>query len=108
MNLPTEIFGNVIVAHTPEDLGADQADALEGFLVSLERTQIVIDLDGTETIDSAGLTALLDARDALRELQGDIRISATNTANRTILRITRLDEQLDVFDSVIDAVKSYS
>jgi hypothetical protein len=27
--------------------------------------------------------------------------------NRKILEITRLDEQLDVFDSVIDAVKSF-
>ena len=26
MNLPTEIFGNVIVVHTPEELGTDQAD----------------------------------------------------------------------------------
>ena len=26
MNLPTEIFGDVIVVHTPDELGADQSD----------------------------------------------------------------------------------
>lgn len=107
MNLPTEIFGDVIVAHTPEELGEDQADQFENFLTSLERSNVIVDLDGTESIDSAGLKALLSAQEILRDLQGDIKISTTNTTNRKILEITRLDQQLEVFDSVIDAVKSF-
>jgi len=108
MNLPTEIFGNVVVAHTPEELGEDQADPLESFITSLERSNVIVDLDGTETIDSVGLAALLSAQEILRDLGGDLRISATNNVNRKILEITRLDQQLDVFESVIDAVKSFA
>ena len=68
---------------------------------------MVVDLDGTETLDSAGLTALLNAQEALRELQGDLKIATSNAVNRKILEITRLDQQLEVFESVIDAVKSF-
>ena len=107
MDLPTEIFGEVIVVHTPDELGANQADGLPAYLSTLERSKIVLDLDGTETIDSAGLTALLDAQDALQGDGGDIKISTSNFVNHRILEITRLDTQLEVFPSVIEAVKSY-
>jgi len=108
MKLPTEIFGNVVVVHTPEELGADTALLLENFLTSQERSNVIVDLDGTETVDSGGLEALLNAQEALRALQGDLKISTSNVANRKILEITRLDQQLEVFDTVIDAVKSFA
>lgn len=108
MNLPTEIFGDVIVVHSPEELAADQASRIESFLTTLERTRVVLDIDGTETLDSAGLTALLSVQEALREVDGDLKISTTNLTNRKILELTRLDQQLDVFDSVVDAVKSFT
>ena len=76
-------------------------------ITTLERRNVVIDLDNTETLDSAGLTALLDAQDALRELGGDAKIATKNHGNCKILEITQLDQHLDVFDSVIDAVKSF-
>ena len=107
MNLPTEVFGDVVVVHTMEELGSDQADEFLQFVRELEQQKVVIDLDHTETLDSAGLTALLDAQDALRESDGDAKIATKNHGNNKILEITRLDQHLDVFDSVIDAVKSF-
>ena len=68
---------------------------------------IVLDTDNTEMLDSQGLTALLNALDQARKQGGDIKIATTNSVNRKILEITRLDQQLDVFESVIDAVKSF-
>lgn len=107
MNLQTEIFGDVIVAHTPEELGADQCDGFEGQIVSLDRHNVVLDMDATETIDSKGLTALLDVQDKLRDMNGEAKIATANLTNRKIFELTRLDQQLEVFDSVVDAVKSF-
>ena len=107
MNLPSEVFGDVIVVHTPEELGFDQADGFERYLPTLERRNVVLDLDDTEMLDSAGLTALLNVHDRLRASSGDLKIATTNFSNRKILEITRLDRQLEVFSSVIDAVKSF-
>lgn len=107
MNLPTEIFGDVVVVHTPEDLGGDSAENLAALLAHLERRSVVLDLDSTESIGSAGLTAFLDAQDRLRPLGGDLKIATGNATNRKILEIARVDRSLEVFDSVIDAVKSF-
>lgn len=107
MSLPTEIFGDVIVVHTPEELATDQADSIESLLVTLERVNVVVDLDGTETFDSRGLTSLIESQDNLRELGGNLKIATANPANRKILEMTRLDERLEVFESVVDAVKSF-
>lgn len=107
MNASTEVFGDCVVVHAPQDLGREAADRLAIFLRSLDKVQVVLDLDDVEQIDSAGLTMLLDAQEELRALTGDLKISTAAAVNRKILEITRLDRQLDVFDSVIDAVKSY-
>ncbi len=107
MNLPTEIFGNVVVAHSPEEMLVEQAKPLHLYLTSQERTKVVFDIDNSEAIDSAGLTTLLEVQEQLRERNGDLKIATTNNINRKILEMTRLDENLEVFDSVIDAVKSF-
>jgi anti-sigma B factor antagonist len=108
MKLPTEIFGDVVVVHTPEELGVEAAGQLEKFLTSQERSNVIVDLNGSETIDSQGLEALVSAQEALRALEGDLKIATSNSANRKILEITRLDQHLEVFDTVIDAVKSFA
>ncbi len=108
MKLPTEIFGDVIVVHTPQELGQDQAEPLMEFLTTLERVNVIVDLDNAESVDSAGLETLLDAQDQLRDFGGDLRVSTGNHINRKIMEITRLDRYMDVFDNVIDAVKSYA
>lgn len=107
MKLPTEVFGDVVVVHTPEELSDDLKSQLAEFLTTLDRRKVIVDLNGTESIDSGGLEALLTVQDMLRDQQGDLRISTNNKINRKILEVTRLDEQLEVFDSVIDAVKSF-
>ena len=107
MNLPTEIFGDVVVVHTPEELGSDQCDDFESFILTLERNNVVLDVDNTETLDSKGLEAMLNVQDALRGEEGEVKIAATNANNRKIFEITRIDQHLEVFDSVVDAVKSF-
>ena len=107
MNLPSEIFGNVIVVHAPEELAADAAEQFEAYLPKLDRENVVLDVDKTETLDSLGLAALLNCQDALVRRGGQMKISAANATNRKILEITRLDRQIEVFPSVIDAVKSF-
>jgi anti-sigma B factor antagonist len=107
MNLSQEIFGDVIVVHSPDELEAEQCDGFEACFSTIDIQNVVLDLDGTESIDSKGLTALLNVQDRLREKLGDLKISANNSNNRKILELTRLDQQLEIFESVMDAVKSF-
>ncbi|MBX7167599.1 MAG: STAS domain-containing protein [Pirellulales bacterium] len=107
MNLPTETFDHVVVVHTPEELGRDQADDFTAFMSTLDRRSIVLDMDQTETVDSGGLTALLDVYDAAHDHGGDLKIATRNPTTRKIFELTRLDQQLEIFETVIDAVKSF-
>ena len=84
------------------------ADNFSTFLTTLEQVKVIIDLDGSESFKSEGLESLLDAQDALRMRQGDLKVMTNSHVNRKILEITRLDLQLEVFDSVIDAVRSFA
>ena len=108
MKLPTEIFGDIIVVHTPEELGEEVAHKFEEFVSNQDRSKVVVEMDGTESLDSVGLGALLNAQEALRSIKGDLKISTNNKVNRKILEITRLDQQLEVYESVIDAVRSFA
>ncbi len=107
MNLPTEIFEDVIVVHAPEELGLDQAGPFVEYVSALERKNVVLDMDGTEAMDSDGLAALLDVQDRLHEEGGEMKIATGNPTNRKVFEITRLDQQLEVFESVLEAVKSF-
>ena len=107
MKMPTEVFGDVVIVHAPEELGADIATQFRNYVTTLEQRKVVVDLDGTESFDSEGLESLLDVLDELRENSGDLKIISSNNVNRKIMEITRMNQQLEVFDSVIDAVKSF-
>src|SRR5687767_7070728 len=107
MNLPTEIFGDVLVVHAPEELNEEQSERFQQFVLSQERMKVIVDLDSVETLDSSGLAALLEIQGTLQQSRGDVKLIVANSVNRKILEITRLDQHLEVFDSVIEAVKSY-
>ena len=108
MQLATETFGQVTVIHAPDELNEERTEGFLQFISTLKLSNLVLDLDSTEIIDSVGLEALLQAQSTAREEEGDLKITTTNAMNRKILEITRLDERMEVFDSVIDAVKSFS
>lgn len=110
MQITTEIFGNVLVAHTPDELTDD--NSVE-FVSSMEKAideqhfQVVLQMDRSESLDSAGLTALLDLQDLTRERGGNLKISGLEDYGKKILEMTRLDQRFDLFDSVVDAVSSF-
>jgi anti-anti-sigma factor len=110
MQLATEIFGAVMVVHTPEELTSDTTSSfLDALTQPIEqgRTQLVLEMEHTEGFDSEGLESLLDLQDKLRDLKGNVKICGLGDPGRKIFELTRLDRRFDIFDSVIDAVASF-
>lgn len=105
--LPTEVFGNVLVVHAPEEISEEPPARLDEFFQSCDKTCVVVDIDGTENIDSTGLELLLKIQENLRNGLGDLKITTSNSVNRKILEITGLDQQIDVYESVVEAVQSF-
>lgn len=110
MAIATETFGRVLVAHTPEELNEESARELINALeapVEHGTVCVVAQMDRTEALDSAGLTALLDLRDELRQHGGNLKVCNLTETGQKVFELTRLDNHLDTFDSVIDAVASF-
>ncbi len=99
-----------MVAHMPDELTEEHVDDLIQAIddaIDDGHTQIVAQMDRTDLYDSTGLTALVDIQEKLRAAGGNLKISGLVDSGAQILRVTRLDQQFDVFESVIDAVSSY-
>ena len=110
MQITTETFGNVLVAHTPDELTEEHVhDLLQAIDEAVDdgQVQVVAQMDRTDLYDSVGLTALVDIQEKLRGEGGNLKISGLVEPGTRILEVIRLDQQFDVFESVIDAVSSF-
>lgn len=108
--MTTEIFGDVLVAHTPEELTDETIPAVQNTIeeaVTAGRCKIVLQMDRSDAFDSAGLTALFDMQDQLRSEGGRLAICGLRDHGQKVFEITRMDRWLDLYDSVTDAVSSF-
>lgn len=99
-----------MVAHTPDELTEEYiSDLIQAIDDAIDEghVQIVAQMDRTDIYDSAGLNALVDIQEKLRTEGGNLKISGLVDPGTRILQVTRLDQQFDVFESVIDAVSSF-
>lgn len=110
MPIATETFGNVVVVHTPDELSEETHALVRETLaapLAAGQNRIVLQMDRTELFDSAGLTALVDLQEQVRERGGSLKVCGLAATGRKIFEITRLDRRFDLFDSLIDAVGSF-
>lgn len=66
----------------------------------------VLDLSAVKFMDSGALGAVLSIVKALPST-GDLRLAAVNESVLTVLRLTRIDKVLSIFDEVEDAIRSF-
>ena len=68
-------------------------------LVDKGNSRIVVDLSGTEFIDSSGLGALISGLKAARQAGGDLRIAAPTRQVSTVLELTNLNRVLRSYET---------
>jgi anti-anti-sigma factor len=92
-------------------LTADQLRSFEPAAESCLSTcppRVVLNMEGVPLLDSSGLERLLDLRDRCLQRGGVLRLAAPNRLCRDILSITGLDEQIEIFPTVVGATGSFS
>lgn len=70
-------------------------------------TNVVLDLSNTPLATGAGFDAILDARDHYVARGGDLKLAAPGPLIHDQLRVTKVADQFEVFDSVAVAVGSF-
>ena len=77
-------------------------------LLTKGRKRLVLDLAEVSYIDSAGLGTLVAAYTSTRNEGGDIRLASVTKRFDELLNITKLVTIFSVYDTVDDALKSFS
>ena len=75
--------------------------------IAARRVRLVIDLDGVDKIDSAGLGTLLYARAELRRAGGGLALANLQPNHMKVLLVAKLETVFNVFGCEQDAVNSY-
>ena len=110
MAMTTETYGDVAVARLEDELTHENVDRFRTILEPpLEEgiRHLVVDLEKTEYLDNAGLEAMDDLIEKLEGIGGQVKFSGLGPGCRKIFELTRLDRRVDIFDSLIDAVRSF-
>ncbi len=77
-------------------------------LIDSGKTKIVLNLVDTSYISSLCLAVIVNAKKKLVTKQGDIKIALVNQLVKNLLEITNLVKKVELYESVDDAVASFS
>lgn len=72
-------------------------------LVGDGHRRVVVDMTGTEFLDSTGLGALVAGLKRLRAHDGEMRVVCTTPRVRKVFEITHVDRVLPLYESVDEA-----
>jgi anti-sigma B factor antagonist len=70
-------------------------------------TELVLDLDGLEFLDSSGLGAIVSCLRRIKEKKGEIKLAGLRPEVRSIFDITRVSRLFHICESVADAVRAF-
>lgn len=101
--------GIVTIIEVNHPLRQDEADSISLQLDELEFSgipRIVVDLSQTPLIDGAGLEWLESLDWQASDLGGSVRLCGANELCVDILRMTGMNDRLEQFDTLSDAMAS--
>jgi anti-sigma B factor antagonist len=107
-----EYVGNNIVILEPH--GRLTIETIQFFRQAVARrigegwSRIIVDLQNVDYIDSAGLGALVAAYTSCRRRDTRLVLVRVFGKNRELLRVTKLLTVFDVYDTTLDAERSFA
>lgn len=91
-----------------DDLVAGELKDLVREISARPGLKLLIDMAGTDFVDSSGCLALLVSQKTVRANSGDLKIARPNRQAMNVFQLTELDKILEIHDSIEGAVDSFS
>ena len=109
MDIETQMVGHVGIFILFGRFDAQHVDVMkQEFKAALQHvSDIVVDLEEVDFMDSAALATLVQGLKHCRQAGGDLRICNLQGPVLTIFELTRLDRAFTLFDSQTAAVNSF-
>lgn len=103
ITISVETDGSIPVARVSGELnGSCQEEFLDTIVefVSPSKAKLVLDLAGLKTVDSSGLSALINLVTRARLGGGNVALVSPSAFVSGVMQATRLDTWFDIFESV--------
>ncbi len=111
MSISEDQKGDVVIVHLEGRFDAGTSGKIEQYLrdkLDKGHTKLVLDMEKTPFIASAGLRVVLVIVKSLRqEKTGDMYIAGMQDSVRRVFEISGMDRVLKLFDSVDEAVEAF-
>ena len=101
----------VIVKRMPDRINLQQAREFQREVLPLlrsDRPQLVFDFSAVRRMDAAGVDMLLECMSEVMKHDGDLKLAALSVQAAVVLELTRADRLFEVYETVSDAVRSFS
>lgn len=110
MNLDHQRIDGVEVVQLPQRLimanAGDTRSALKA-IIEQGNGRIVVDLSGTEYMDSSGLAAIVSALQSARTKNGDVYLAHMNETLHALFELTQLHKICQIFDDTEAAINAF-
>ncbi|HEV2115345.1 MAG TPA: STAS domain-containing protein [Terriglobales bacterium] len=101
----------VIVKRMPDRINLKQAREFQHEVQPLlrsDRPQLVFDFSAVRRMDAAGVDMLLECMAEVMKYDGDLKLAALSPQAAVVLELTRADRLFEIYETVSDAVRSFS
>lgn len=111
MKVKIQDYNDITVIELQGELDSDVAELFQktiNDIIAEPKAGIVLDMSGVGFIDSVGLEKLLWACDYCSQNKRELRVAGLDENCMKILEITRLENELDHYAELTEAVKSFA
>ena len=111
MNFKVIEHGDVVEIAIEGNILQENVDVLKSRfddLIENGKVKLVLNMAQSNYVSSLCLAIIVDVKNRLAQLQGDLKISNVNRLVRNLLEITNLVKKMELFDTPEEAVKSFA
>ncbi len=77
-------------------------------LLGIDRPQLVFDLSEVLQLDAAGVEMLLRCMSEAHKRDGDLKLASLSPQAAVVLELTRTERLFEIYETSVDAVRSFS
>ena len=110
MNFKVIDRGDVVEVAIEGNILQENVDLLKGRfydLIEHGKVNIVLNMAQSNYVSSLCLAIIVDVKNRLAQIKGDLKIANVNRLVRNLLEITNLVKKIDLFEDVDQAVASF-
>lgn len=107
MEIIRSVRNNLPVLRLKGRFDAHEVEPVNSWFAEQQSTNLIVDLEDVNFIDSTALSTLVRGLKHCREKNGDLHLCSLQQPVRVIFELTRLNKAFDIFPNEEEAAKAF-